>query len=145
MLRYSMDPRYPIALEKSAYETIYRLQACAARGEHPTACPGCPFTGPTSSLLVHFLGHTGERPHLCTVPNCVYAAAQASTLATHMYAHTGERPYACIWPGCAYSAAQSSTLAAHMRAHTGLHCTFPGCEFATGQLTTLNRHMAAWH
>ena len=59
--------------------------------------------------------HTGERPYVCDVAGCGYAATQGSMLKKHMRMHTGERPYACEAPGCTFAAAQSGNLARHVR------------------------------
>ena len=46
-----------------------------------------------TALKTHMLGHSGERPFICTL--CEYSSKQVGDLKKHMLIHLGERPFNC--------------------------------------------------
>ena len=55
-------------------------------------------------MKIHFLIHTGEKPHKCN--QCNFSANQAAHLRTHIMKHTGEKPRKC--KQCDYTSTHSS-------------------------------------
>jgi hypothetical protein len=60
---------------------------------------GKDFASP-SALVIHFRGHTGEKPFACAEPGCGLAFAENGKLKRHFRTHSGEKPFVCAEPGC---------------------------------------------
>lgn len=70
-----------------------------------------------ANLKVHYVVHTGERPHTCSF--CGRGFSQKGNLTTHERIHKGERPYVCTI--CGKSFTQKGNLTHHLAIHSKLN------------------------
>lgn len=66
-----------------------------------------------SSLDMHLLTHTGERPFTCSICNTSFR--QKVHLTRHLTIHTGEKPYKC--DACGKTFARKDRCQEHFRSH----------------------------
>ncbi|KAM3598226.1 uncharacterized protein V6R79_015281 [Siganus canaliculatus] len=79
---------------------------------------GKTFANP-SALRIHYVVHTGEKPHSCTF--CGKGFTQKGNLKCHLRIHTGERPFCCLLCGKTFT--QKINLNYHLKAHTNHEVT----------------------
>nr|XP_027233392.1 zinc finger and SCAN domain-containing protein 10-like [Penaeus vannamei] len=70
---------------------------------------------PNMFAKVHYMNHTGERPHTCDI--CGKGFRMRWRVALHRRIHTGEKPYAC--PVCGFRANRKDNMYGHMRRRHG--------------------------
>ncbi|XP_065119405.1 uncharacterized protein [Paramisgurnus dabryanus] len=115
----------PVKLSKSQPNKMYHCEICGRR-----------FTC-KANLKVHFVVHTGERPHKCSF--CGKGFTQIGALHIHERIHTGERPFKCDTCGRCFT--QKFCLQNHERIHSGerpFTCDTCGMTFA--QKVTMDKH-----
>lgn len=94
---FSVEP----ALDQNA---SFRNNTCRFCGRHFVSC---------SSLNVHILTHTGEKPFKCSV--CNTAFRRKEHLTRHHNTHTGEKNFIC--PVCDLSFTRKDHCQKHQRSH----------------------------
>ena len=96
-----------------AHKMCWRL-GCSL--PEPYECRECGRTfSQSSSLIVHYRFHTGEKPYKCN--RCGRAFSQSSSLTQHYRHHSGEKPYKCNECGRAF--AHTASLIKHQKSHAG--------------------------
>uniref|UniRef100_A0AC34RI80 C2H2-type domain-containing protein n=1 Tax=Panagrolaimus sp. JU765 TaxID=591449 RepID=A0AC34RI80_9BILA len=100
-------------------------------------------------LLLHVRRHTGERPHVCSYPNCKKAYSRLENLKTHVRTHTGERPYHCEHEGCGKAFSNASDRAKHQsRTHSDVKpyvCIAVNCDKSYTDPSSLRKHIKTQH
>ncbi|XP_016927238.3 zinc finger protein Paris-like [Drosophila suzukii] len=85
-------------------------------GERPYKCSQCPNSYKVKeSLLAHMMTHRGEEPFKC--PHCSKGFVREPSLKKHLSIHTGERPFKCAV--CSKTFRLKEHLKRHNRCHTG--------------------------
>ncbi|CAO3594466.1 unnamed protein product [Absidia cylindrospora] len=94
--------------------------------------------------LIHIESEQGRnKPHKCTMLNCLKAFGRQSDLVRHLRIHTNERPYKCHELGCGKSFIQRSALKVHLRTHSGERphtCEVEDCGKSFSDSSSLARH-----
>ncbi|KAI3324968.1 hypothetical protein HD806DRAFT_461199 [Xylariaceae sp. AK1471] len=118
-------------------------------------------------LNIHERRHTGERPHVRTLPRllrqtatntwakqCTFASCgkfftQKGNLATHERRHLGIRPFRCRYDGCNKAFPQKGNLKAHEKTHDTnrepVICILKSCGKSFSSRGNLKTHQNAYH
>ncbi|XP_051571190.1 zinc finger protein 235-like isoform X4 [Myxocyprinus asiaticus] len=122
--RYKCRP--PVKFQKVKPKKKFRCEVCGKCFHSNT------------NLTVHYVVHTGERPHKCSY--CGKGFSQKGNLHTHERIHRGERPFTCQICGKGFT--QKVCLRNHERIHSGERpYTCVTCGRGFTQEITLDQHM----
>ena len=95
----------------------------------------------------HIRGHTGEKPFMCTFPECRMRFADKSALTRHSQIHTPQL-FKCNFENCGKVYRSKASLDYHTRTHTEVdpyRCTEKGCGKSFNSPKSLARHHQLWH
>ena len=72
----------------------------------------------------------GEKPFICTLPDCRKRFARVENMRIHVRTHTGEKPFVCKFPGCDRRFTNSSDRKKHAHSHNigTFNCPVKGCQ-----------------
>lgn len=95
----------------------FNTHTCVPPAPSQPVSRSCELCGKTfanpSALRIHYLVHTGEKPHRCSF--CGKGFTQKGNLKCHLRIHTGERPFCCV--KCGKTFTQKVNLNHHLMSH----------------------------